>query len=758
MLLKLRVRNSALQKTKNHFKFSHFILEIAVKAGLKIFSLILVCACMCSQVYALPQTEPESDLFDHSQEISLFRDLELIEKIDRELNDALPFFYNYSFVGGYFTMPSARMPKTGSIGAGCARVSPYDVYGVNFQIFDRIELSANYRIYTGITEANFGHEGFGDDAERIGNVKIGLLVPEDGFPMLPEIAVGLEDFLGTKRFNSEYIVATKQLLDWNLELTLGWGRKRLKGFFGGAAWSPFRGTRIPVLKNLTFTAEYDAIDYKKHPHEHPSGRKVNSRINAGVNYVGWDSLQLTLSSIRGTDLAASASVRFPIGTTDGIFPKIDDPSKYASPVDLEPLGIHRPESELAHELAYAFADQGLDLYSAYITYDGNKNKLLWLKVVNNRYRLERVVRDRVIHVLAALTPSDVDTVLVVIEADAIPSQAYQFRNQDLQRWRQNQISDFELDTVAPMREASRPPSEYDAAKIFQRHKPIWSFTILPRFQSFFGSSSGKFKYNFSAVAAPEGYIFDEIYYRFQLSYSFFSSMHGLGNPDRNNPSKLPNVRTDTMKYFQEFTLSMEQAFLQKSWNLGKGFFVRAATGYFEPAYGGGALEFLWYPVDSSLAIGVEFATVMKRHYHGIKFTDKIRESKGGHLTYVPFVGIQCFLDLYYDFKPLNMDVLISAGRFLAKDLGVRTEVGRYFKSGLRFALWCTVTNGNDHVNGSLYFDKGFSFSMPLDIFMKQSSRNYIGYAMSAWLRDVGARASTGKRLYWSLEESRYNYH
>jgi hypothetical protein len=750
-----------LQKTKNLFKVERFdsaVYELKVRVK-KYFTALVFCLAVALTTRGVSsQEEPKIDLFDQSKEISLFQDLELIDKINRELSDELPFFYNYSLVGGYFNMPSARSPKTGVIGIGCARVTPYDVYGVNYQVFNRIELSANYRIYNGVIEGHFGHEGFGDDAERIGNIKIGVLIPEDGFPMLPQIAVGADDFMGTKRFNAQYIVATKQILDWNLELTLGWGKKRFKGFFGGFAWTPFRKTHLPVLKNLSVVAEYDSINYKKHEHEHPNGRKVKSQVNAGLTYVGWDTLQLSVSSVRGTEIAASASLRYPLGSTEGLFPKIDDPKKYVSPVDSEPLGIHRPKEELAHELAYAFSDQGLDLYSAYITYDGNQNKVLWLKVVNNRYRQEKVVRDRIIHVIAALTPSDVKTVLVVVEADAVPCQAYQFRTEDLERWRKNWISDFSLDTLAPMREAPHHPSEYDSVKIFQRHKPIWSFTILPRFQSFFGSASGKFKYNLSAVVSPEGYIFDEVFYRFQFSYAFWSSMHGLGGPDRNNPSKLPNVRTDTLLYFQENSFSMEQAYLQKSWNLGKGFFTRVATGYFEPAYGGGSLEFLWYPVDSNLAIGVEFATVMKRHYHGVKFTNKVREFHDGQLRYVPFVGIQCFLDLYYDFKPLNMDVLVSAGRFLARDVGVRTEVGRYFKSGVRFALWYTVTNGHDHVNGSTYHDKGFIFSAPLDLFMKQSSRTYIGYSMSAWLRDVGARAHTGKPLYWTLEEERYNYH
>ncbi len=41
------------------------------------------------------------------------------------------------------------------------------------------------------------------------------------------------------------------------------------------------------------------------------------------------------------------------------------------------------------------------------------------------------------------------------------------------------------------------------------------------------------------------------------------------------------------------------------------------------------------------------------------------------------------------------------------------------------------------------------------MFMKQSSRNYVGYAMSAWLRDQAAQADTGKKLYSILSEERF---
>jgi len=53
-------------------------------------------------------------------------------------------------LGGYFTMPSARMPKNGEAAVGAAVVDPYDIYGVNFQMFDRL----NFRLTTASTGGN----------------------------------------------------------------------------------------------------------------------------------------------------------------------------------------------------------------------------------------------------------------------------------------------------------------------------------------------------------------------------------------------------------------------------------------------------------------------------------------------------------------------------------------------------------------------------------------------------------------------------
>lgn len=688
---------------------------------------------------------------------SLFHDLALVEQIDQEISDELPFFYNYSFLVGYFTMPSARFPKTGDLAFGAASVSPYWVFGANFAVFNRIELSANYRVFCGMEEQNFGRKGFGDDADRIGNVKFGLLVPEDGYPMLPNIAFGLDDFIGTKRFSSRYVVATKTWNEYNFEFSFGWGWGRINGPFGGALWSPFRCTEVPILKNLSFLAEYDANDYKKHQTEHSKGREVSSRINGGISYTMGDTLQLSLSSLRGKKLAGSALIRFPLGTTCGIIPKVDNPCNYTSPIDTEPLGPIRPETEFACDLAYSFADQGLDLYEAYLFYDSHFEKQLYLKVVNNRYRQESVVRERLEDLLSALTPENISNVKVVVEAEGIESHSYCFRTCDLNRYRQCCMGLWELETLSPKSEVGAKCDPYDMQMLFQRQREIWTLTLRPRLISFFGSTTGKYKYSLGFLGAFDGIIPGNLVYRLQGSYSIYSSMHGLTNRDELNPSELIHVRTDAVKYYQGGRVRLEEFFLQKSWNIGRGWFFRAAGGYFEPAYGGFAGEILLYPVQSNWAVGFEAAVEWKRDYTGLGFTRRItRFNSSGDEVKEPFTGYQYFVNLHYDFKPLDLLVELQVGQFLAKDKGARIQITRYFPSGARFALWATFTNANDKVNGKTYFDKGFAFYVPFDIFLKQSSRTFLTQSMSAWLRDTGARAETGIPLYETLYEERYD--
>ena len=691
-----------------------------------------------------------------SPSTQLFRDLETVEQVNRQIHDRLPLLVNYQLQGGYFTMPSARTFDAGVLGFGFSYVPPYRIWNLGFQFFDHVEATGNYWIFHGITEGNFGHLGFGDDAERAANAKFILLRKEDGFSFLPDFAIGWNDFLGSRRFNSFYVVATQELLPYNFEATLGWGRGRIQGFYGGLAWSPFRHTKY-FWKNLIFAAEYDANNYQRHAPEHSRGRTVKSRINAGIQLPLWNAFRLTASSIRGDDWAASAALHYNLGDSSGLFPKIYDPPTYRAPVDTQPLGLLRTRQEFAQELAYAFKDQGFDLATLYLIPQADGQDALWMKIINVRYREEAEVRRRLEHILAALTPSNISQITAVMEADGVLTQEYRFRLVDLKRYASGHMGEYEFRVIAPLREASSPPSDYDAALLYQRHKPVWILTFRPWLRTFFGSSRGKFKYETGVSLGPEGYLFNQIYYCLYGSYTAFASTQNLSDRDILNPSRIINVRTDALRYNQASSFHLDQAFLQKSWNWwGSGWFSRLALGYFETAYAGVATETLYFPVGCNWAIGFQAATLWKRTYFGIGLTHTIRKLTEEGYQYFPYTGLQYFVDFYYQYQPLSLDFKVSAGQFLARDKGIRLEGSRTFPSGLRVGLWYTWTNGNDIVNGSRYYDKGFFISMPLDFFLNKTSRTRLSYAMSAWLRDVGAQAATGKPLYPTLYWERYN--
>jgi len=684
----------------------------------------------------------------------LFYDLCLVESINQKINDELPFIYNYSLLGGYFNMPSARMQRAGHflIGGGC--VPPYNIYGINIQPFDHLELSGNYRVFKNVPDAIFGAEGFGNYANRIGNVKFGLL-PEDGLANC-WMAAGADDFIGSgNQFDSQYVVVTRQWLPCCLETTLGCSKGRIKGVFGGASWSPFYRSSLFFLKNLSFVAEYDAINYKAHQPEHPDGRSVRSRINAGVVYRSHKTIQMAVNTVRGEKVAASLMLHYPLGTSEGIFPKSEDQPIYTSPVDREPLGVYRPEKEFAQELAYSFNAQGFDLFEALLFINCCGKKELWLKLVNIQYREERDLRVRLQHLLAALVPEDVEQITVVIEAETLISHSYTFRTEELAKYHCGIIGNYEMEILSPQQEVTSIPSRESCSILFKKDKHVWTFTTRPQLNTYFGSAKGKFKYAVGALATLEGYLFNQIYYNIQPAYSIYSTISDMSITDRINPSKIINVRTDSILYYQKNRLLLEQAYLQKNWNMRHGFFSRLSVGYFEVAYGGVASEFLYYPVGSNWAIGIDGACVVKRRYEGLKFTTHVRKCLGHDaVEYVDFIGAQGFLSLYYSCKLLDIDFKLSGGQFLARDRGVRGEASHTFQNGTRLGLWYTMTNAHDKVNGNTYFDKGFTLSLPLDLFLKKSSRTYINYAMAAWLRDIGAKACTGQELYWSLREER----
>lgn len=659
----------------------------------------------------------------------------------------MPTYYNHLFYGGYFNMPSARMGNVGEVGLGYASVSPYRLYSVRCQLAERLEISGNYRVFKGIDDPILSPLGFGDLSDKGANFKIAIIRPEDSEYNLPGFAFGMEDFLGTRNFAAKYFVLTKVWKYYDCEASIGYGFDRIRGLFGGLLWMPFRKCDNEYLQGFALAAEYDGIPYRsRNAERHPDGHKQKSKFNLGIKYKLWDQLDLSLSYIRGCKWAFSAGYYYNLGETKGLIPKIDDPLPYTAPKIYEPIGARRSEEMFALDLAYPFLKQGFELLEVSFSYDNCFNKRLHLKVFNTSFRTEDVVRERLNNLLANLIPSEFSSVIVVIESEGFPVHEYVYDMQFVRMFAVNELCEFELEVLTPMREVTF----YEAFRkktIFSQNLYPYNFYVEPKTHTLFGSAKGKFKYSLGVHVGVDGYFWDNIYYSVLLGYNFFGDLGDVQDVDRLNPSQIINVRSDIINYYKASGITVDEAFIQKNWNMGRGWYSKLAFGYFEEAYAGIGAEFLWYPICGNWSFGVEGALFKKRSYRGLGFQNKIRKLHGFYPTYQNFLGSQYFANFYYRWDYAKLDFKVSVGKFLANDFGVRYEVARYFPSGLEVYFWYTRTNGHDRINGETYYDKGIGFSMPLDIFYTYSSRERWGYGMNAWLRDVGVRVETGLDLY-----------
>lgn len=710
-----------------------------------------ILALLCFWVGVLPLSAQEIGGDPYAD---LLRDMEIVEYWNHRINERLPVTYNHLLHGGYFNMPSARMGAEGEVGFGFSYVPPYRNYNLRCQLTDRLEISGNYRIFIGVEDPVLSKFGFGDLSDKGANVKFSLFHAEDSGYTLPGLAIGLEDFLGTRAFKSQYVVLTQVFIGYDLEASLGYGGDRIHGFFGGLSWMPFRKTNYTFLKGLSIAAEYDATPYKREDIEkHPKGRVSKTPINVGVKYRLWDQLDLSCAYVRGVAWAFSGSLYYNFGTTKGFLPKINEASPYQAPVNTEPFGSLRPEYVFVQEMLHALCNQGFDLYEVDVTYNDCGAKVLRMRIYNLTYRLENDVRDRLNNLLAYLVPSDIDFVIVVIDSEGFPIQEYHYMMEFVRQYGEGQMSKHELRILSPLCEVTTPPP-CSTTLLFKQHRDWWNIEFLPRTHFLFGSAHGKFKWSIGITIALNGYIYDDVYYSIRLGCAVWNSLGDMRGIDRLNPSQLINVRTDIVRYFNQKGITLDEAYLQKNWNFHRGWYGRLALGYFEEEYGGLASEVLYYPVNSRWAFGVEAAILKKRSYKGIGFTDKIRKLDGFEITHRKFLGSQYFLNLYYDWCEGQLDFRIKAGKFLANDWGARFELSRYFPSGMRVTVWYTLTNANDNINGHTYHDKGIAFSMPLDVFYTYSDRSRWQYGMSAWLRDVGVTADTGISLYDLIREDR----
>lgn len=208
-------------------------------------------------------------------------------------------------------MPTARMAQDGDIGVTVAALTNIQRYNFDLQVTPWLEGTFRYGHVAGTNHFSDYHRNIG--------FKIRLWDETANFPA---VSLGARDVIGTGRQGAEYLVASKQIWDFDLTAGIGWGRLAGNGVFrnpfailfksfetrsaqpltGGtpAFGQLFHGPRAGVfggfdyrtpIPGLDLLAEYSSDDYG---FEKAFGViHLRAPVDVGISYAPFDNLRLT---------------------------------------------------------------------------------------------------------------------------------------------------------------------------------------------------------------------------------------------------------------------------------------------------------------------------------------------------------------------------------------------------------------------------------------------------------------------------------
>ena len=654
-------------------------------------------------------------------------------------------------------MPNAAVEADGTFSIGYGYDSPYGALWVSSTILPMLQVTGRYVSITGTPQfANVTDpywRGYGRYKDKVVDAK--LNVWQEG-PWMPAVSVGATDLQGTGLFKGGYVVATKTFGEYKtLEASLGYGARRPDGFFAGVRWVPLSAPRWAVV------AEYDSNDYKKDFEAASTGAANHPKgLAAGIEYRwGWLGAKLTRQRDR---FGANAYISIPFSEREFI-PKLHEPAPFdpkKAPARATAAEWQRDGSRGA-ALAQALTKQSFK--NVRVELDSG---VLKLTLTNNRISNMGRAVGRAARTALAFAPEGTRAIHVTYTKLEQPIATYEF--QDLPRLTDYLSGlvdrDVFLQTVAvrystpadriddqqgllaAVREegmglAVQTGQDGNIVQVVSEDREANRFRTVPKIAFFFNDPSGALRYEVAAAANYDKRLGQGTYLNSAFKLDLFENVSGVTQPSN---SLLPHVRTDVADYKRGGRFKMNRLLLNQYLTLDERLYARASAGFYEEMYRGVGGQVLYLPKDSRWAVDVTVDALQQRGYKG--WLDKL-----------DYKTVTALGALHYKL-PYDVVATARAGRFLARDNGVRLEFKRRFQSGVEIGAWYTKTNGKDITNpgtpANPYNDKGVFLSVPLNIMLTADTQANAGISLSPWTRDVGQMVGSPGDLYDLFEQPR----
>jgi len=637
---------------------------------------------------------------------------------------------------GLISMPDARFAPVGTWRSGFSFLRPYETFWSSLTVFPWLEGSFRFtRIYhvPAFPEERTDTD-YGDYRDKSFDAKA-LLLPERG--PWPAVAFGVQDVVGgTGIFGASYGVMSKRLGE--LDLTLGYGFDRIDGAFGGLRWSPRR------LEGWSLVAEYDAYDYKSdHGAELSGAASYKKEAALGVEY---------RSTVWGAKAFAShgevgfnAYVQLPLERREFV-PKINEPAPYTK-INPRPTEEQwREDPEHRARLARALVEQ--DFRSVSLGYDNGR---LEAALTNNRISSMPRAIGRAARTLLSFAPLEVREIRITYLQGSLPVATYTFINTPLlQRYFNGMASREQLapyvaiEYAAPLeRKAEEDRKEMlrafdeplpegivmqsqgaDFAALRGENVLGGRLRVRPGVSVYFNDPSGVLKYEAYAVASYHRPLARQLFFQADTKLTLYETVSDVTQPSN---SELPHVRSDIAEYRKASNFKLTRLLLNRFYNPQPRIYGRLSAGIYEEMFSGVGGQALVLGRDGKWSADLATDWVRQRDFEGWF----------GHQDYDTVTAIA---SLNYRMAQ-GVTATVRAGRFLAKDEGVRFEVKRRFASGFEAGAWYTYTNGNDITSpgspSNPYYDKGVFMAMPLETLLTHDTQAAAGFSLAPWTRDVG---------------------
>lgn len=659
---------------------------------------------------------------------------------------------------GYINMPSAQVEADGTLMAGYSYDSPYGSTWVTATVLPFLQMTGRYVSFNGIpgfvgAPDTYG-SGYGRYKDKVVDTKVRLL--EEG-TWQPALAFGATDILGTELFKGQYLVATKTFGPAkNLEVSLGAGRKRVHGVFGGVRWAP------TVTPGFAVVAEYDANDYSRDFQALATGAATRSSgPGVGVEYRwGWLGAQIARQR---NHFSANAYVSIPLSQREFI-PKFKEPKAFEQK-DAPPrasLAEWENDNRAASALVYALAAQ--DFKNIRLRF---KNRVIYLTLTNNRISNMGRAIGRASRTALAFAPAGTRSLVISYTKNEQPVASYEFLDlYALSNYLGGAIDRTAFLKTVIVRDALPADALADvnhnallagideaqtialdvghdgnALQLRSEDREANRFRIAPKLGLFFNDPSGALRYDIALAGYYDRRLDTGLYLNAAVTADLLETISGVTQESNSN---LPHVRTDIAEYKRGSRFKINKLMLNKFVMPAEHWYARVSGGFYEEMYRGAGAQLLYAPNDTRWAADFTVDALQQRGYSGL--FDAL-----GYRTVTALGAVHYRL-------PSDITLTARAGRFLARDNGVRLEAKRRFASGFEIGAWYTKTDGKDITSPGTpshpYNDKGIFVNISLSSMLMSDTQASANIAIAPWTRDVGQMVTSPGDLYDMLEKPR----